>query len=58
MEKFVTVQFIAPEEIAHNGAEFYRLQAKFYDVCSDILNTRADIKEFAQAIRKKEKELV
>lgn len=55
LEKFVTVQFDAVQEgIAYNSAKFDRLEAKFFDARSDIANLRADIKELAQAVRKKE----
>lgn len=55
LEKFVTVQFEAVREgIEYTSARYDRLEAKFYDVRSDVSNMRADIKELTQAIRKKE----
>ncbi len=55
LEKFVTVQFDAVREgIEYNSARYDRLEAKFFDVRSDVSNMRADIKELAQAVRKKE----
>jgi chromosome segregation ATPase len=55
LEKFVTVQFDAVREgIEYNSARYDRLEAKFFDVRSDVSNMRADIKELAQVIRKKE----
>jgi hypothetical protein len=55
LEKFVTVQFDGLQEgIAYNSAKFDRLEAKFFDARSDIANMRADLKELAQAARKKE----
>ena len=55
LEKFVTVQFEAVRDgIEYNSAKFDRLEAKFYDARSDIANMRADLKEFGQAIRRKE----
>ncbi len=39
LEKFVTVQFDAVQEgIAYNSAKFDHLEAKFFDVRSDIAN--------------------
>ena len=55
LENFVTVQFDAVQEgIAYNSARYDRLEAKFFDVRSDVANMRADLKEFTQTIRKKE----
>lgn len=55
LEQFVTVQFDAVQEgVAYNSAKFDRLEAKFFDARSDIANMRADIKELAQAVRKRE----
>ena len=55
LEKFVTAQFDAIQEgITYNSAKFDRLEAKFYEVRSDISNLRADIKELTQVVRKKE----
>ncbi len=55
LENFVTVQFDAVQEgIAYNSAKFDRLEAKFYEARSDISNMRADIKELAQSVRRKE----
>ncbi len=59
LENFVTVQFDAVQEgIAYNSAKFDRMEAKFFDVRSDVSNMRADVKELNQAVRKREKELV
>jgi len=55
LEKFVTVQFGAIREgIEYNSARYDRLEAKFFDVRSDVSNMRADIKELLMAVRKKE----
>ena len=55
LEKFVTIQFEAVREgIEYNSARYDRLEAKFFDVRSDISNMRADIKELTQVVRKKE----
>ncbi len=55
MENFVTVQFEAVREgIEYHSARYDRLEAKFFDVRSDVSNMRADIKELIHAIRKKE----
>ena len=55
LEKFLSVQFKpAQEGIEYNNAKYFRLEAKFFDVRSDIANMRADLKEFTQTIRKKE----
>lgn len=55
LEKFVTAQFDAVQEgIVYSSAKFDRLEAKFYEARSDIPNMRADIKELAQVVRKKE----
>lgn len=55
LKQFVTVQFdVVQEGIAYNSAKFDRLEAKFFDARSDIANMRADLKELAQAVRKKE----
>ena len=55
LEKFVTVQFEAVREgIEYNSARYDRLEAKFFDVRSDVSNMRADIKELTQVVRKKE----
>lgn len=55
LENFVTVQSEAIREgIEYNSARDDRLEAKFYEVRSDVSNMRADIKELAQAVRKRE----
>lgn len=55
LENFVSVQFEAVREgIEYNSARDDRLEAKFYEVRSDVFNMRADIKELAQAVRRKE----
>ena len=55
LERFVNVQFEAVREgIEYNSARYDRLEAKFFDVRSDVSNMRADIKELSQTIRKKE----
>ncbi len=55
LENFVIIQFEAVREgIKYNSARYDRLEAKFFDVRSDVSNMRADIKELIQAIRKKE----
>lgn len=55
LEKFVTVQFEAVREgIEYNSARDDRLEAKFYEVRSDVFNLRADIKELTQVVRKRE----
>ena len=55
LENFVTVQFEAVREgIEYNSARYDRMEAKFFDVRSDVSNMRADIKELSQAIRRKE----
>ena len=55
LEKFANVQFEAIREgIEYNSARYDRLEAKFFDVRSDVSNMRADIKELTQAVRKKE----
>ena len=55
LEKFVTVQFEAVREgIEYNSSRYDRLEAKFFDVRSDVSNRRADIRELGQIVRKKE----
>lgn len=55
LEHFVNVQFEAMREgIEYNSARYDRMEAKFFDVRSDVSNMRADIKELSQTIRKKE----
>lgn len=55
LEKFANAQFDAVrEEIEYNSARYDRLEAKFFDVRSDVSNMRADIKELTALIRKKE----
>ena len=55
LEKFLSVQFKPVQEgIEYTSAKYHRLEAKFFDVRSDVSNMRADIKELIQAIRKKE----
>ena len=55
LENFVTVQFEAVREgIEYNSARYDHLEAKFFDVRSDVSNMRADIKDLTQVIRKKE----
>ncbi len=59
LEKFATVPLDKIQErINYNSAEFFRMEAKFFDVCSDVSNMRADVKKLNQAVRKKERELV
>lgn len=54
LEKFVTIQFEAIREgNEYNGARYDRMEAKFFDVRSDVSNMRADIKGLTQAVRKK-----
>lgn len=55
LDNFVNVQFEAVREgIEYNSARYDRLEAKFFDVRSDVSNMRADIKELLMAVRKKE----
>lgn len=55
LERFVTVQFdLVQEGIAYHSAKFDRMEAKFFDVRSDVSNMRADLKELNQAVRRKE----
>ena len=55
LENFVTVQFEAVREgIEYNSARYDRMEAKFFDVRSDVSNMRADIKELSQTVRRKE----
>ncbi len=54
LEKFVAVQFETVREgIEYNSARDDRLEAKFYEVRSDVFNMRADIKELTQVVRKR-----
>jgi folate-dependent tRNA-U54 methylase TrmFO/GidA len=55
LEKFAIVQFEAVREgIEYNSSRYDRLEAKFFDVRSDVSNMRSDIRELNQAVRKKE----
>ena len=42
------------EGIECSSKRYDRLEAKFFDVRSDVSNMRADIREFGQVIRKRE----
>ena len=55
LEVFVNVQFEAVRErIEYNSSRYDRLEAKFFDVRSDVSNMRADIRDLVQIVRKKE----
>ena len=42
------------EGIEYSSKRYDRLEAKFFDVRSDVSNMRADIRGFGQVIRKRE----
>ena len=55
LDKFVTTQFeVVREGIEYNNSRYDRLEAKIYDLRSDVSNMRADIRDLGQVVRKKE----
>ena len=55
LDKFVTAQFeVVREGIEYNNSRYDRLEAKFFDLRSDVSNMRADIRDLGQVVRKKE----
>jgi hypothetical protein len=54
LDKFVIAQFeVVREGIEYNNSRYDRLEAKFFDLRSDVSNMQADIRDLGQVVRKK-----